>query len=52
VAADVLGHSDIQTTLTHYLSRGKAHPEVAIMVENAVHGKRRPARRPAKRVVQ
>ena len=27
VAADVLGHSDIQTTIKHYISRGKAHPK-------------------------
>ena len=39
VAADVMGHSDIHTTLMHYLSRGKAHPEVATMVKNAVLGK-------------
>lgn len=38
VIADVMGHSDIQTTLTHYLSRGRVHPEVATMVENAVQG--------------
>lgn len=38
VAADVLGHSDMATTMTHYLSRGKPHPEVAAMVNNAVLG--------------
>jgi integrase len=45
VAADVLGHSDIQTTLRHYLSRGKMHPEVAAMVDNAVRGKRSATRK-------
>lgn len=39
VAADILGHSDIQTTLRHYLNRGKAHPEVATMLDDAVRGK-------------
>lgn len=38
IAADVLGHSDIQTTMKHYLSRGNLHPQVATMVDNAVHG--------------
>ncbi|MFM8857076.1 MAG: tyrosine-type recombinase/integrase [Actinomycetota bacterium] len=38
IAADVLGHTDIATTLRHYLARGKTHPEVAMMVENAVRG--------------
>ncbi|MGV1005432.1 MAG: hypothetical protein ACOYEV_11855 [Candidatus Nanopelagicales bacterium] len=28
-SADVLGHRSIQTTIKHYLSRGKPHPEVA-----------------------
>ena len=50
VAADVMGHSDIHTTLMHYLSRGKAHPEVATMVENAVLGKRKPAETSARGV--
>ena len=50
VAADVMGHSDIHTTLMHYLSRGKAHPEVATMVENAVLGKRKPAEKSARGV--
>ena len=40
VAADVLGHSDIQTTIRHYLSRGKLHPQVATMMDNAVRGER------------
>jgi len=38
IAADVLGHSDMQTTLRHYLSRGKTHPEVAAMLDDAVRG--------------
>jgi len=38
--ADVLGHRDIQTTIKHYLSRGKPHPEVAAMVDDALRGKR------------
>jgi hypothetical protein len=46
VAGDVLGHTDIQTTIKHYISRGKAHPEVATMVDNAVRGKRKVARNP------
>ena len=46
VAADVLGHSDIQTTLRHYLSRGKTHPEVATLVDNAVGGQRAATKKP------
>ena len=38
IVADVLGHSDMQTTLRHYLSRGKTHPEVAAMLDDAVRG--------------
>ncbi len=50
IAADVLGHSDIQTTATHYVTRGKAHPEVATMVENAVRGKRKAKKSTRRRV--
>ena len=39
VAADVLGHRDVATTLRHYLSRGRQHPEVAQWIERAVTGK-------------
>lgn len=39
VAADVLGHRDVATTLRHYLSRGRQHPEVAGWIEKAVTGK-------------
>ena len=46
IAADVLGHSDMATTMKHYLSRGKAHPQVATMVDNAVRGKRRKTKKP------
>ncbi|MDQ8118570.1 MULTISPECIES: tyrosine recombinase XerC [Mycobacteriaceae] len=38
VAADVLGHRDVATTLRHYLSRGRQHPEVAQWIEKAVTG--------------
>jgi len=51
VAADVLGHSDIQTTIKHYISRGKAHPEVATMVDNAVRGSRKAAKKSTKQRV-
>lgn len=51
IAADVLGHSDIQTTMKHYLSRGKVHPEVATMVDDAVLGKRTAARKSRKAAV-
>jgi integrase len=51
VAADVLGHSDMQTTIKHYLSRGRAHPEVATMVDYAVRGRRKVTKRSAKRRV-
>ncbi len=51
VAADVLGHSDKATTMKHYLSRGKAHPEVAAMVQNAVRGKPKPAKKSTRRRV-
>ncbi|MBN7310347.1 tyrosine-type recombinase/integrase [Mycobacteroides abscessus] len=37
VAADVLGHSDMQTTMRHYLQRGKVHPEVAAAVDKAIN---------------
>lgn len=46
VAADVLGHRDVATTLRHYLSRGRQHPEVAQWIEKAVKGKPKPARKP------
>lgn len=49
VAADVLGHRDVATTLRHYLSRGRQHPEVAQWIEKAVTGKpAKPARKPRK----
>jgi len=51
VAADVLGHSDIQTTIKPYISRGTAHPEVARMVDNAVRGRRKAAKKSTKRRV-
>lgn len=38
VAADVLGHKDVATTLRHYLSQGRRHPEVAQWIEKAVTG--------------
>lgn len=38
IAADVLGHADMQTTMRHYLQRGKTHPEVAEAVDEAVRG--------------
>lgn len=50
VAADVLGHSDMATTMKHYLQRGKVHPEVAAAVDKAVRGtqrKPRPSRKTA-----
>ncbi|SHX64296.1 site-specific integrase [Mycobacteroides abscessus] len=46
VAADVLGHRDVATTLRHYLSRGRQHPEMAQWIERAVTGK--PAKKTAK----
>ena len=51
VAADVLGHSDMATTMKHYLLRGKAHPEVATMVDNAVRGKHKATKKSALRRV-
>lgn len=38
VAADVLGHKDVATTLRHYLSQGRRHPEVAQWIEKALTG--------------
>lgn len=46
--ADVLGHSDMATTQKHYLTRGKAHPEIATMMDNAVRGKRKSTKKPAR----
>lgn len=40
VAADVLGHADVATTMRHYLARGKVHHEVAAAVDQAVKGGR------------
>lgn len=37
-AADVLGHSDVRTTLKHYLQRRKIHHDVADLVDKAVRG--------------
>lgn len=48
VAADVLGHADIATTMRHYLQRGKTHPEIAKMVDKVVRGKPSPAKRAKK----
>jgi len=43
IAADVLGHSDTGTTLRHYITRNKLHPEVADLMQRAVTaGARRP----------
>ncbi|TXI55905.1 tyrosine-type recombinase/integrase [Mycolicibacter arupensis] len=39
MAADVLGHKDVSTTLRHYLSKGRRHPEVAKWNQEAVTGK-------------
>lgn len=36
VAADVLGHADTNTTLKHYLQRGRIHPQVAALMDAAV----------------
>jgi hypothetical protein len=36
----------------HYLSRGKLHPEIAAMMENAVRGKHRPSRKAGRRRVK
>jgi len=47
--ADVLGHSDMATTQKHYLTRGKAHPEIATMTDNAVRGKRKSTKKPTKK---
>ena len=38
VAADLLGHSDSSTTLRHYVSRNRLHPEAAELVNRAVTG--------------
>jgi integrase len=38
VAADVLGHSNVNTTLKHYLQRNRVHTDVATLVETAVRG--------------
>lgn len=48
VAADVLGHKDVATTLRHYLSKGRRHPEVAKWNQEAVTGKKpRPPKKSA-----
>lgn len=39
VAADALGHKDTSTTLRHYLSSGRHHPEIADWNQEAVTGK-------------
>jgi len=49
VAADQLGLSDIQNTLRHYVSRAKAHPKVAAMLDNVVRGKRPAAKKSTSR---
>jgi integrase len=51
VVADVLGHSDMQTTMKHYLNRGEVHPEVARIMENAVRGKRKITKKSVRRRV-
>lgn len=38
IAADVLGHSDVATTLRHYLQRGRTHSMVADLLDEAVNG--------------
>ena len=37
------------TTQKHYLTRGKAHPEIATMMDNAVRGKRKSTKKPTKK---
>jgi integrase len=39
VAADVLGHASTSTTLRHYISRHRSHPEVADLMQRAVTAK-------------
>lgn len=47
VAADALGHKDVSTTLRHYLSRGRSHPEIAQWSQEAVTGQKpKPVRKP------
>ena len=43
VAVDIV---NMATTQEHYLTRGKAHPEIATMMDNAVRGKRKPTKMP------
>ncbi|ORV77667.1 hypothetical protein AWC10_16105 [Mycobacteroides immunogenum] len=38
IAADVLGHTNVATTLKHYLQRNRVHHDAAALVEKAVRG--------------
>jgi integrase len=42
VAADVLGHRDVRTTLSRYIRRGRVHPQVAALLDKAVRGDEEP----------
>ncbi len=45
VAVDIV---KMATTQKHYLTRGKAHPEIATMTDNAVRGTRKSTKKPTK----
>ena len=45
VAVDIV---KMATTQKHYLTRGKAHPEIATMMDNAVRGTRKSTKKPTK----
>ncbi|MDQ8119633.1 site-specific integrase [Mycobacteroides abscessus] len=46
IAADMLGHTNVSTTLKHYLQRNRVHHDAAALVEKAVRGRR--SRKPRK----
>ena len=45
VAVDIV---KMATTQKHYLTSGKAHPEIATMMDNAVRDKRKSTKKPTK----
>ncbi|SLJ13150.1 site-specific integrase [Mycobacteroides abscessus] len=40
IAADMLGHTNVSTTLKHYLQRNRVHHDAAALVERAVRGRK------------
>lgn len=45
IAADMLGHTNVNTTLKHYLQRNRVHHDAAALVDKAVRGTKKGGKR-------